>query len=384
MGDTATCGEPGRRLRLDRHPGRRQADARWRRRKRAACWSRWRPPSFRARPTSSIVDDGVVSASDDNATSSTSYAAADRRQIFQRPARLEQEIRQPALRARQGAAEEAERAQDRRPADQARGRGAQGVRAGGLRHRREGAGHGARPHDPSCRRRRGAGEGGRKLDQGHPRRAKSSGTRASSASSPTENGTPSRRREKLKVEWSAGRAAVPGTGRALRPHPQGAGAQGAGRKAERQCRRGVQDRRESDRGRIRMAVPVACQHGAGLRAGRDQGRPGHLLERHAEVPLRAAGAGAHARRAGRQGARHLDDRSRLLRPQRRRRRGHGRRASWRRRSASRCALQYMRDQGTGWDPKGPASIHKARAALDAHGQGHRPTSSPARGSRAST
>ena len=30
-------------------------------------------------------------------------------------------------------------------------------------------------------------------------------------------------------------------------------------------------------------------------------------------------------------------------------------------------LQYMRDQGTGWDPKAPASIHKVRAALDASG-----------------
>ena len=30
-------------------------------------------------------------------------------------------------------------------------------------------------------------------------------------------------------------------------------------------------------------------------------------------------------------------------------------------------LQYMRDQGTGWDPKGPASIHRARAALDTSG-----------------
>ena len=30
-------------------------------------------------------------------------------------------------------------------------------------------------------------------------------------------------------------------------------------------------------------------------------------------------------------------------------------------------LQYMRDQGTGWDPKGPASVHTARAALDAAG-----------------
>jgi nicotinate dehydrogenase subunit B len=31
-------------------------------------------------------------------------------------------------------------------------------------------------------------------------------------------------------------------------------------------------------------------------------------------------------------------------------------------------LQYTREQGTGWDPKGPASIHKARAALDADGK----------------
>jgi nicotinate dehydrogenase subunit B len=31
-------------------------------------------------------------------------------------------------------------------------------------------------------------------------------------------------------------------------------------------------------------------------------------------------------------------------------------------------LQYMRDQGTGWDPKGPASTHKARVALDAAGK----------------
>jgi CO/xanthine dehydrogenase Mo-binding subunit len=30
-------------------------------------------------------------------------------------------------------------------------------------------------------------------------------------------------------------------------------------------------------------------------------------------------------------------------------------------------LQYTRAEGTGWDPKGPASVHKARAALDAQG-----------------
>jgi nicotinate dehydrogenase subunit B len=31
-------------------------------------------------------------------------------------------------------------------------------------------------------------------------------------------------------------------------------------------------------------------------------------------------------------------------------------------------LQYMRDQGTGWDPKGPASTHKAKAGLNAAGE----------------
>jgi CO/xanthine dehydrogenase Mo-binding subunit len=30
-------------------------------------------------------------------------------------------------------------------------------------------------------------------------------------------------------------------------------------------------------------------------------------------------------------------------------------------------VQYMRNEGTGWDPKGPASIHRARAAINAQG-----------------
>ena len=43
------------------------------------------------------------------------------------------------------------------------------------------------------------------------------------------------------------------------------------------------------------------------------------------------------------------------------------RRCWRRRPARPVRLQYTRDQGTGWDPKGPASIHRARAAIDAAG-----------------
>ena len=43
--------------------------------------------------------------------------------------------------------------------------------------------------------------------------------------------------QKLKVEWSDVEAAVPDQSRALRPHPQGAGAQARGRRqADRQCR----------------------------------------------------------------------------------------------------------------------------------------------------
>src|SRR6185295_17163543 len=30
-------------------------------------------------------------------------------------------------------------------------------------------------------------------------------------------------------------------------------------------------------------------------------------------------------------------------------------------------VQYMRNEGTGWDPKGPASVHIARAAIDTDG-----------------
>ena len=51
------------------------------------------------------------------------------------------------------------------------------------------------------------------------------GARASSASSPTRNGTRSRRPQKLKVEWSEVDAAVPRAGGALRSHPQGDRAQ---------------------------------------------------------------------------------------------------------------------------------------------------------------
>ena len=74
-----------------------------------------------------------------------------------------------------------------------------------------------------------------------------------------------------------------------------------------------------------MAVPVPCLHGSGLRPGRDQGRQRHLLDRLAEAAFRPERHRALARHSGREGALDLGGRARLLRPQRRRRRRHGRR-----------------------------------------------------------
>ena len=117
-----------------------------------------------------------------------------------------------------------------------------------------------------------------------------------------------------------------------------------------------------------MAVPVARQHGPGLRSGRDQGRPGHLLERARrsrtscskgfastlDVPLESVhviwttGPGSYGRNDADDCAMDAAVLAKAV--------------------GKPVRLQYMRDQGTGWDPKGPASVHKARAAIDASGK----------------
>ncbi len=95
------------------------------------------------------VTDGVVHAKGD-AGRKASLRRADRRALLQRPAGVEQADRQQPLRPRPGQAEGSQGAQDRRPADQARRRRAQGVLPGAVRHRRQDCRHGACPHDPSA------------------------------------------------------------------------------------------------------------------------------------------------------------------------------------------------------------------------------------------
>ncbi len=104
--------------------------------------------------------------------------------------------------------------------------------------------------------------------------------------------------QKLKVEWSQVRCTIPRASFALRPHPQGQCPQAPDRKRKRQCRRSLQERREGNRSGVRMAVPVARQHGSGLRPGRDQGWTGHLLVGHAKIALPATRPGGDPWRAG--------------------------------------------------------------------------------------
>ena len=95
------------------------------------------------------------------------------------------------------------------------------------------------------------------------------------------------------------------------------------------------------------------------------------------------GLARHARHAARQGARDLGGRPRLLWPQRRRRCARWTPPCWPRRSASRCACNTRASRA-------PAGIRRARPRSTAPARRSTPpatsspTSSPARGSRAST
>ena len=383
-GPTPHQREPGRRVGLDRHPVRRQADARWPRPKRAACWSRWRPRSSARRPISSPSSTAWCSAAF-NRDKKSLLRRADRRPLLQRPARVEQADRQHALRPRQGEAEEAP--EDYKIVGKSIPRDDIAPKVfgtGGLRHRRQGAGHGARPHDPPAGRGRDAGEDRRRLDQGHPGRARGSSERL-----------PRRRRRQGMGRDQGGReaqgrmvgrqAAVPGPGRALRPHPQGAGAQARGRE-----------------GRSATSTTPSAPPRAWSRPntnGRSSRMPAWARpapwstiedgKRHVSGPARRSRtscATASPRMLGvpvDKVERHLGGRPRLLRPQRRRRRRDGRRrAGQGGRQAGARAIHARRrhrlgPEGPGLDPPRPRRDRRRR-------QGHRLRVHSARASRAAT
>ena len=356
--------EPGRRLRLDRHPARRRADAhgggrgapRAGRDGGGRSSTAGRPAHRRRRRVQRRGQPRQESV----------LRRADRRALLQRPARLEQADRQQALCPRQGQAEEAEGVQDRRQADQARRRRAEGVLPGGLRHRRQGARHGAWPHDPPAGRRRVPV----KIDESSIKDIP--GARVVRDKNflgvvADKEWDAIKAAQKLKVEWS----------NATPPFPEQAAIYDHIRKApvrkredvqgKRQRRRGLQDRRARGRGRIRMAVPVACLHGTGLRAwsrSRTATSPAGPARRS-----RTSCATASPRTLGMPMEKvrvHLGGRPRLLRPQRRRRLRHGRRrAGEGGRQAGAPAIHAraghrLGPEGPGLDPPRPRGDRRRR------------------------
>src|SRR2546428_14092578 len=115
-----------------------------------------------------------------------------------------------------------------------------------------------------------------------------------------------------------------------------------------------------------MAAAVAREHGPGVRGGRRARGSGDAVDGLAEAALRPERRREAGRAAAGEGPRGLVP-------------GPG---SYGRNDAGDAALdaallskltgrpvrvQYMRHEGTGWDPKGPAAVYRARAGLDAQG-----------------
>ena len=175
--------------------------------------------------------------------------------------------------------------------------------------------------------------------------------------------------QKAEGDWSDVEAAVPGPGGALRPHPQGAVCASArSRQRKRQCRRGLQDRREGDRGEYEWPFQSHASMGPAcalveIKDGQVTCWTGtqksHFVQRWRRR-ARSACRSKGPRRSGRPVRAPTAAMTPATRP--------WMRPCSRKRSASRCALQYMRDEGTGWDPKGPASIHKVARGLDDSGK----------------
>ena len=112
-----------------------------------------------------------------------------------------------------------------------------------------------------------------------------------------------------------------------------------------------------------MAVPVACQHGPALRRGRCAGGRRHLVDRLAKAAFSGDGvARAHGLPPDKVHGIWIPG------PGSYGRNDAGIDAAFLSKAVGRPArVQGMRYEGHGWDPKGPASIHRARAALDQDG-----------------
>ena len=177
--------------------------------------------------------------------------------------------------------------------------------------------------------------------------------------------------EKLKVEWSTEAAAVPGTGFAVRSHPQRTRAQA----------RWWKSRTATSTRRSRSAAKVIeAEYEWPFQSHASMGPACSLVEiKDGNATCWSGTQKSHFVQEGLAAMLQMpvDKVHVIFKP------GPG---SYGRNDADDCAmdaavlakavgrpvrLQYMRDQGTGWDPKGPASTHKAQRRPQCRRRGDR-------------
>ncbi len=310
------------------------------------------------------VTDGVVGDGDE----ADLLWRADRRALLRRRAAVERQDRQRSRGDRQGQAQAAGAVQDRRPVGAAQRHRRQGLRPPRLRHRHQDPRHAARTDDPARRRRHRAGRGRRSLGRAASPASRWFGRRASSVSSRRRNGTRSARRRPLKVTWSEAKPAFIPIGRALRPHPQRAGRQARGRgrsgrdRSRLRRRRAASSRRSTNGPSSRM--PAWVRPAPSSMRSRTRSRSGPARRSRTTPGTASRSSSACRRRRSTASGSPAPAPTAATMPATRR---------WTRRVLSQAVgkpvrLQYMRYEGHGWDPKGPASVHRCRAALDAEGK----------------
>ena len=280
--------EPGRRLRLDRHPGRRQADARRRGRSAPRAGRDGGRKSSASRPTSSPSP----TASSATATQESVLRRTDRRTIFQRPARVEQADRQRALCARQGQAEGPEglhkivgqpiHREDIAPKVFAQEDFVTDVKVPGMVH--------GRMIRPAV-----AGAVPVKVDESSIKDipgAKVVWDKGFLGVVADKEWDAIKAAQQLKVEWSDAKPPFPNMSDALRPHPQDARAQEARSRARPSAMSTRRSRtpRASIEAEYEWPFQSHASMGPACARRRDQGRPGHALDRLAEAALHAATA----------------------------------------------------------------------------------------------
>ena len=248
------------------------------------------------------VSDGVVQAKAD-AAKKVSYAELIGGRYFNVQLDWNKEIWQCPLRSGEGQAQGPEGAHHRRQADCARRHCTEGVRPAGLLHRRQAARDGAR----RMIRPPVAGATPVKVDE-------SSITAFPARKVVWDNGflgvvadkewDAVKAAQSLKVEWSDDKAAVPKCRRALRAHPQAAGAQARGRgQGSRQRRRGVQERARVIEAEYEWPFQSHACMGPACAVVEIKDGNVTLLDRLAEAAFRPKRDCAHARHAEGEGAR---------------------------------------------------------------------------------